>query len=40
MRKEVINLKENRKGIWEVLEGGNGRGKCCNYIEMSKEKKK
>lgn len=29
--KDTINLQESEEGyLWEVLEGGKGRKKCCN----------
>lgn len=38
-KKEPINMKES-KGIWEGLEGGYEKKKCCNYINLTKTKKK
>lgn len=30
-------LKESKERIWESLEGGKGREKCCNYIIILKK---
>lgn len=30
-KKEAMNVKESRRGIWEGLKCGQGRGRCCNY---------
>lgn len=35
-KKEDINLKESKQGIWESLEGGREREKCFNYIIYKK----
>lgn len=29
-------FERGHKGIWESLEGENGRGKYCNYTTVSK----
>lgn len=31
-----MSQKENRRDIWEYLEGRKGRKKCCKYIMNSK----
>lgn len=33
--KEVINLKESKGDIWQILEGGKVREKLCDYIIIS-----
>lgn len=40
LMKEDIHLKKKQEGIWEGLEGENGRGKVCNHIIISKIEEK
>ena len=35
--KEVMNLKKDKRSIWENLEGGNGNEKLCNYNLKKRE---
>jgi hypothetical protein len=34
MKKETTNLKASREGMWEALEKGRGREKCCNVLSL------
>lgn len=35
-----MNLKENKKGCVESLEGGTEREKSCNYIDLKNKNSK
>lgn len=34
-----MNLKVFKEGMWESWDGGERRGRCCNYIKISKKDK-
>lgn len=31
LKQQTMNLKKSRRGLWEVLEGGERKEECCNY---------
>lgn len=39
MKTEAVHLKESKRGIRETLEEGPGKGKCCDHIIISKDKR-
>lgn len=39
-KKEAVNFKEQGGGIWEGLEGGKGRERLHNYINLKIKKLK
>lgn len=38
MKKEAVNVKENKKGCVEGFAGRKGKVKWCNYVIVSKTK--
>lgn len=32
MKKEVMNLRENRRSVWEIMEGGREERNCAIII--------
>lgn len=40
MYKQINRKTDKQKGIWEIVEGGKGRGKYYCYIIISKNLKK